>query len=169
MEKNIAIYISNQIDDCIKNNHTSYDISKMGIVGNTIHGFHQWTNGKRIIAGYHISKPEESGYYLLFIDWHRNDRYYLVIYPQNKSTTLAELQNISELDGNEVITWKYNPLKRDGKNHERKAYFKQLFGSTTIHIPIPTSYDEVGTFFDELISLCQKRIKADRIVDVLNE
>jgi len=169
MEKKVAIYICSQIEDCMKNNQTSYDISKLAIVGSTIHGFHQWTNGKTIIAGYHISKPEELGYYLFFIDWHRNNRYYLVIYPQNKSTTLAELQNISELNRKAVITWNYNPLKRDGKNQERKSYFKQLYGSTTIHIPIPTSCFEVGTFFDDLISLCQKRMKADRIVDVLNE
>ncbi|KQL50701.1 hypothetical protein AN964_24035 [Heyndrickxia shackletonii] len=170
MEKKVAAFICAQVDDCMMNNQTSYDIVKMNIVNGTINGFHQWTNGKPIIAGYHFSKPEESGYYLLFIDWHRNNRYYLVIYPQNKSTTLAEMQNIIEQDdGKEVITWKYNPLKRDGKNQERKAYFKQLFGSTHIHIPIPTSRYEVETFFDQLISLCQKRIKADRIVDVFKE
>lgn len=169
MDKKMAAYLCKQVDDCMKNNQTSYDIARMNTVNGTIYGFHQWTNGKSIIAGYHIAKPEEAGYYLLFIDWHRNDRYYLVIYPQNKSTTLAELQNISELEGKEVITWKYNPLKRDGKNQERKAYFKQLFDSTIIHIPIPTSCNEVGTFFDQLISLCQKRIRADRIVDIFKE
>ncbi|MBS4174944.1 hypothetical protein [Bacillus sp. FJAT-49736] len=167
MEKKIAIDICKQIDHYLKK-PTSYEIKKMEVEDGIIHGFHQWTNGKHIIAGYHIYKPDEPGYFLLFIDWHRNDRYYLVIYPQNKSTTLAELQNISILKSKTVITWRYNPLKRDGKNQERKAYFKQLFGSTDIQIPIPENLQEVSPFFDQLILLCQKRIRADRIVDIFD-
>jgi hypothetical protein len=166
VEKNVAKLICKHIEDFMKNNQTTYDIAKVDFTGGSIQGFHQWTNGKPLIAGYHVSIPEEKSYYLLFIDWHRNQNYYLVIYPFDKSTTLAELQTINELDGKEVITWKYNPLKRDGKNQQRKSYFKQIFGTTIVNITIPTSYHEVSHFFDQLFSLCQKRQKADRIVDV---
>jgi hypothetical protein len=64
--------------------------------------------------------------------------------------------------------WTYKPFKRDGKNDQRKAYFKQMFGSTTVEIKLPSSSSEVEGFFNQLFQLCQNRIKADRIVEVFD-
>lgn len=168
MEKKIALFITSQFDQLINNNQSSYEMEKLDLGNEMINGFHQWAKGKRYVAAYHVSKPDESNLYLLFIDWHRNHNYYLVIYSGNKSTTLAEINRVNEIDGENILTWVYNPLKRDGKNQQRKAYFKQIFGSTTIHLSIPKNVNEVPDFIAQLFALSRNRLKADQIVDVFD-
>lgn len=91
-----------------------------------------------------------------------------MIYAHDKSTTVAEIRPIKEIEGIPHLVWTYKPFKRDGKNDQRKAYFKQMFGSTTIEIKLPSSSSEVEGFFNQLFKLCQNRIKADRIVEVFD-
>ncbi|MFP7299202.1 hypothetical protein [Neobacillus niacini] len=166
MEKEAAIHLANLI---VNSKTGAYEIKKLETVNGTLPRFHQWTNGKQTLAGFEVTRVDsDTSYYFLFIDWHRNDNYYLVIYLHNKSTTAAELRVIEEIDGIPHIVWKYNPLKRDGKNLQRKSYFKQVFGSTTIQIKVPPSSLEVEEFFHQLFKLCQNRIKADKIVDVFD-
>ena len=166
MEKDEAVYLANLIK---KSKPATYEIKKIETVNGTLPRFHQWTNGKSTLAGFDVTRVDsDTSYYFLFIDWHRNDNYYLVIYLHNKSTTAAELRVIEQVDGSPHIVWKYNPLKRDGKNIQRKAYFKQMFGSTTVQLKVPASTFEVEEFFDQLFRLCQNRIKADKIVDVFD-
>ena len=166
MKKIEAVFLA----DLIKKSKTAkYDIKLLETVNETLLGFHQWTNGKQTVAGFEITRVDsDTSYYFVFIDWHRNDNYYLVIYLHNKSTTAAELRVIEEMDGIQHIVWMYNPLKRDGKNDQRKAYFKQMFGSRKVHIKIPSSPLDIEGFFDQLFRLCQNRIKADKIVDVFD-
>ena len=40
-------------------------------------------------------------------------------------------------------------------------------GSTTMNIPFPTSVLEVEPFVNQLFKLCQNRVRADRIVEIL--
>ncbi|MGG3468285.1 hypothetical protein ABES02_12480 [Neobacillus pocheonensis] len=166
MEKEQALFIAN----CMENaNSTNYELIKLETVSGTLPKFHQWTNGKKTLAAYDVRRPStDTGYYFVFIDWHRNDIYYLVIYAHDKSTTVAELRQVQEIDGSPHIVWRYQPFKRDGKNDQRKAYFKQMFGSTTVQIKLPASANEVDEFYTQLFKLCQNRIKADRIVDVFD-
>lgn len=166
MEKKQAIELSELIEAWGNSHALKFKVDKLVSVNDRLKDFHQWTNEKPIVAGYNITKLEENHYYFLFIDWHRNDNYYLVIYAQNKSTTLAEIRQIVENDGQLQLLWRYNPLKRDGKNDQRKAYFKQVFGSTTIHIPLPIDSVDVESFIDQLFILCSNRVKADRIVEI---
>lgn len=168
MEKQLAINVSTQINEWLKTNNSLYEIQKIETTLGTLHNFQQWTDGKPIIAAYHIQKIEEENYYLLFIDWHRSNKYYLVIYVGNKSTTAAEIREISEINEKPYLVWKYNPLKRDGKNQERKTYFKQVFGSLSVTIPLPVNPTEVEVFFDELYKLCRNRMRADRITEVFD-
>ncbi len=164
MKKIEAVYMADLIK---KSRPATYDIKEIETINGTLPHFHQWTNGKQTLAGFEVTKvASETSYYFLFIDWHRNDNYYLVVYMHNKSTTAAELRVIEEIDGIPHLTWMYKPLKRDGKNDQRKAYFKQMFGSTTVQIKVPSSFLEVEDFFNQLFRLCQNRINADRIVDV---
>ncbi|MBO0959794.1 hypothetical protein J1P26_08660 [Neobacillus sp. MM2021_6] len=166
MEKEQAIYLANQIND---SKPASYEIRKLETIGGTLPKFHQWTNGKQTLAAYEVSRPEnDTGYYFLFIDWHRNDNYYLVIYAHDRSTTCAEIRQIKDLDDGPHLVWSYKPFKRDGKNDHRKAYFKQMFGSTMVHIKLPPSPNEVEVFFTELFKLCQNRVRADKIVEVFD-
>lgn len=77
---------------------------------------------------------------------------------------------VKEKDNLELV-WKYNPLKRDGRNAERKAYFRQLVGSLDLRIPFPRegSVKEMNTFMDNLFKLCQVRQKADRVTEVFKD
>lgn len=166
MEKDQAIFLSNCIEE---SSGSTYEVNKLKTVGGTLPKFHQWTNGKQTLAGFKVIRPDHGvGYFLLFIDWHRNDNYYLVIYAQDKSTTIAEMRQVEEMEGVPHLVWKYNPLKRDGKNDQRKAYFKQTYGTTTVQIKLPSTSLEVEAFFNQLFLLCQKRIRADRIVEVFD-
>ncbi len=166
MEKDQAVYLADLLGKLAS---TMYDSKKLETVNGTLPRFHQWTNGKQTLAGYEVTRVDsDTSYYFLFIDWHRNDNYYLVVYLHNKSSTAAELRVIEEIDGIPHIIWKYTPLKRDGKNNQRKAYFKQMFGSTTVQIKIPQTPLEVEGFLNQLFRLCQNRLKADKIVDVFD-
>ncbi|MFD2445357.1 hypothetical protein ACFSO7_15440 [Bacillus sp. CGMCC 1.16607] len=166
MEKSQAITLSKLLDEWAKHPSITYELSKLETVRDQLHQFHQWSNGKPLVAGFHVAKLGINNYYFLLIDWHRNDNYYLVIYSGNKSRTLAEIQHIVEKDGKPYFHWKYNPLKRDGKNEQRKAYFKQVFGSLLLEIPLPSSLDQVEDFFDHVLMLCSNRTKADGIVEI---
>ena len=163
MEKKLAEHLSKYLE---RWNGPTYEVSKLPTLNNTLSQFHQWANGKPVIAAFDVAKPGEERYYYLFIDWHRNDNYYLVIYAHDKSTTIAELNKIIEEDDVSFLSWKYNPLKRDGKNDIRKSYFKQTFGSTTMNIPLPTSSSHVENFLDQVFKLCHNRVRADRVVEI---
>lgn len=166
MEKNEAVYLADLFE---RSQPAAFNLIKLETVNETLPHFHQWTKGKKTLAAFEVTRINtDTSYYFLFIDWHRNEKYYLVIYLHNKSTTAAELRVIEEIEGNPSIVWKYNPLKRDGKNAQRKAYFKQMFGSTKVHIKIPSSVLEVEQFLNQLFRLCQNRIKADKIVEVFD-
>lgn len=168
MEKKQAVTLSNYLELWTGSNSMTYELHKLTTPNDTLLHFHQWTNGKPLISAFEVVKPGHDGYFFLLIDWHRNGNYYLVIYTHNKSTTIAELNRTIEQDGVFQFVWKYNPLKRDGKNDIRKSYFKQTFGSITVQIPLPSSPLGVETFIDQLFKLCQNRLKADRIVEVFD-
>jgi hypothetical protein len=166
LQKEQAIFLSKIIE---RSDSAAYEIKKVETINGILPKFHQWTNGKHTLAAYEITRIDsDTSYFFLFIDWHRNDNYYLVIYAHDRSTTVAEIQQIKEIDGISQIVWMYKPFKRDGKNDQRKAYFKQMFGSTTVQIKLPESGTDVDVFLGQLFKLCQNRVKADRIVDVFD-
>ncbi len=169
MEKQLAQSIHHQIEKWDRTgNSTSYEIESLQIVEKFLPRFHQWTNEKKVIAGYSVTKIGFDSYYILLIDWHRNNNYYIVIYSANKSTTLAELQTVVSKENQYYLKWNYTPLKRDGKNNHRKSYFTKIFGSTHVEIPLPTSDKKVEEFFDQLFALCQNRKKADESVSSID-
>ncbi|MCL6570446.1 MAG: hypothetical protein K6T88_02020 [Bacillus sp. (in: Bacteria)] len=168
MEKEQALFLANLMENSYP---VGYEVKKLATVGGTLLKFHQWTNEKQTIGAYEVTRIESANsYYYIFIDWHRNDNYYLVIYTHNKSTTCAEIRQIKELEGGAGphLIWTYQPLKRDGKNNQRKAYFMQLFGTKTLQIKMPSSPFEVEEFYEQLFKLCQNRIQADRIAEVFD-
>jgi len=167
MEKQQAIVLRNYLERWNESGSATYELTQLDITNDTLINFHQWANRKPVVAAFDVNKLGHDRYFFLFIDWHRNNNYYLVIYAYNKSTTLAELNKVIEEDGETLLSWKYNPLKRDGKNDVRKSYFTQTHGTTTINIPLPTSVLEVEPFLNHVFKLCQSRVRADRIVDIL--
>jgi hypothetical protein len=167
MEKKQAVILSDYFERWNESGSSTYELTKLDTPNNTMINFHQWANRKPVVAAFDINRLGQDRHFCLFIDWHRNDNYYLVIYTHNKSTTLAELNKIVEEDDETHLSWKYNPLKRDGKNDVRKSYFKQTHGTTTMNIPLPTSVSDVESFLDQLFKLCRNRVRADRIVEIL--
>ncbi|WNB90897.1 hypothetical protein [Bacillus sp. NEB1478] len=168
MEKELAISIITLMDKWQEKPSAKYDVQKFRLTDNQLPDFHQWTKEKTVLAAFSVSIPEENGYYFLFIDWHRNDNFYLVIYTHNKSTTVAEIQRTSTIDEIPQLIWTYNPLKRDGKNDIRKSYFKQTFGSLTVHIPIPQKPKDVERFAADLFKLSHNRMRADKAHEIFN-
>jgi hypothetical protein len=166
VEKSQAMEIIDLFNSWSNSFSATYEIDQLETQGESLSRFHQWANSKTVLAGYNVIKIGENNLYFLFIDWHRNNNYYLVIFSSNKSTTFAEIHQVENHNGELQLHWKYNPLKRDGFNQQRKAYFKQVFGSTSVYIPLPTSSAEVEPFINQLFKLCSKRVKADGIVDV---
>jgi hypothetical protein len=166
LEKEQAKFISN----CIESIQSStFAIKNLEILNGTLTKFHQWTNGKPTLAAFKVTRADtDTSYYLLFIDWHRNDNYYLVIYAHDRSTTCAEIRQIQEIEEVPHLVWTYKPLKQDGKNDQRKAYFKQMFGAATVQIKLPSAPHEGEVFLTQLFKLCSHRIKADRIVNVFD-
>jgi hypothetical protein len=168
LEKEQAIFLAKLMENSYP---VGYEVKKLATIGGTLLKFHQWSNGKPTIGAYEVTRTDSAtSYYFLFIDWHRNDNYYLVIYTHNKSTTCAEIRHIQDLEDGvgPHLVWTYQPLKRDGKNSQRKAYFMQKFGTTTLQIKLPSTPIEVEEFYKQLFKLCQNRIRADRIVDVFD-
>jgi hypothetical protein len=169
MDKSSAVYIQQKLEHWGQHSRSSYAIDKLELSGNTLKSFHQWANGKQTVAAFQVTNRNNETFYLLLIDWHRNDNYYLVIYLHDKSSTAAEIHHTEEdLAGNSILSWTYNPLKRDGLNAERKAYFKQVFGSITMQIPLPQATTETESFLNEIFTLVRNRLRVDRITELFN-
>jgi hypothetical protein len=159
LEKEKVIFISN----CIEQTTSSlYEIKKLDTtVKNFLPGFQK---GKEAFSGFEVTGLDSDTTYRFIFIQSQNENYHLVIYSQNKKA-IAELKEIELIDGEPYLVWKYNPLKRDGMNQERKAYFKKTFGSTTIQILLPRSSSDIETFFNQLFTLCQNRQEADHSVE----
>jgi hypothetical protein len=169
MDKPAAVSIQYQLEQWSQHRQSTYTISKLAINNSKLNGFHQWADGKPITAAFHVMDRNYESFFLLLIDWHQNENYYLVVYLQDKSSTAAEIHRTAEdHDGRLSIFWTYNPLKRDGLNAERKAYFKQVFGSTTMQIPLPQTAVETETFLDQIFNLGRNRLRVDRIAELFN-
>ncbi len=167
MKKHEALLLAEQIRGM--KDSTMFEVTEVAGEVESLKDFHQWTNGKPLAAAFYTEKLHEEGFYLLFIDWHRNDNYYLVVYPSNKSTTLCEIQTLVEHDGRLFLKWRYNPLKRDGKNQLRKAYFQQRNGSSIVEIPFPESPADSENFLEDLFTLCRNRRQADQSPQFFSE
>ncbi|WP_219835626.1 hypothetical protein [Paenibacillus sp. R14(2021)] len=152
---------------------SAYDITRISMDGLPLQGFHQWANGKPLVNAYHVKRLEGGALYLLFIDWHRNDSYYAVLYAGDKSTTHAEIRQLVYDDGGRPshLKWTYNPLKRDGGNAIRKAFYKQKWGGTEVTFPVlgVLKEEETDLFLASLFEAVERRLQADRSPELFDE
>jgi hypothetical protein len=163
MEKKRAAALSEQIEQWRQGNASAYEVDKLVLAGETLKNFHQWTDKKHVIAGYKVTELGEDAFYVLLIDWHRSENYYLVLYTANKTTTAAEIhRTVVNEAGQLALFWQYTPLKRDGLNAERKAYFKQVVGSASIEIAFPEAPQDVEALMAKLFALGRTRLIAER-------
>jgi hypothetical protein len=159
LKKDQVVLLSDWIE---QSTSTLFEIKKLDTtVKNFLPGFQK---GKEAFSGFEVTRLDSNTIYrFIFIHSQPNEDFQFVIY-SHKKKALAELKQIEMIDGHPHLIWKYNPLKRDGLNQDRKTYFIKTFGSTTLQIPLPKSSSDVETFFDQLFTLCQNRLEADTIV-----
>lgn len=105
----------------------------------------------------------KTAYWFLFIEWNPNHGFYLIVYPEKRTGPLIEIHKVS----NKNLQWKYSPAKRDGKNIDRKEYFKKYFQSTDVEISIPENFKEVEDFIQEIFQLTENRLKSDSLDEVV--
>ncbi|SDD52527.1 HNH endonuclease [Paenibacillus sp. CF095] len=133
--------------------------------GDTVTSFHQWADNKPVLGLFLIGNAGGEQLYFLIIAWNQKvkDNYYLVTFPYNRSRPITELHK-TETFGNTAVTslvWKYKPMKRDGKNQERKQYFKNYYGDLNVTLSLPQVNSEVEVFIEDLFLLCKIRMTTD--------
>lgn len=126
-------------------------------------GFHLWADGKPCLGAFHLTARSGRSLWIALIDWHVNGDYYVILMPSSRTKVLAELHELQALDGDLLLKWNYRPVKRDGRNAERTAYFTEAFQSTEVCIAFPASSDDVDDFLTELFLLASSREKADKL------
>lgn len=163
MNRSQAKKIASLLTSAARNDGSKYKFSKK-IQTRRLSGFHQWADGHQYEGAFLIE--DESGHrlWILLIDWREQDNFYVVLFPESKIGPIAEIHKlISRAPNDLVLTWRYSPSKRDGRNEERKAYFVEAFLSKEVQISVPVRNEEVDDFIDELFSLADSRLKADEL------
>lgn len=131
--------------------------------------FHTWVDGNKQTIGIVKLTHSETSDTLFFVilHWSKDRQYYLLIFPENKSTVFAEIgQYEKDARGIDCLHWQYSPAKRDGKNSERKKYFEESFGTTNVIINLPESREEpeeVCRFINKLFVIAATRSRADSL------
>ena len=125
--------------------------------------FHHWATNKRFEGGFLFKNDLGEKLWILLIEWNPKFGYYLIIFPDDKSGPLAEIhKHFTDVDG-DYMRWIYSPSKKDGRNNERKEYFKKYFQSDEVIISMPSSREYVQGFIDEIFSLAENRVAADAL------
>lgn len=150
-------------------NHTvcGYEIKTLTVDDHMV-GFHQWVDYKEISGAYFVNSNKNENLYLFLIDWREEDDYYIVLYPENKSGPIAELHTTLLLHDDLYLKWKYKPMKRDGRNPERKLQFEKFMLTTDILLKLPQKEEDLKEFLDELFTLARNRVAADGL-SVIND
>lgn len=134
--------------------------------GRPLKDFHKWADGKKLVSCDRIVRDDGEGLFLVLIDWHERGDFYCVLFPLDRSNPHAEVWQM-EIDGAvETLQWTYRPVKRDGRNPERLAYFKKHVGATSVGVAVPNQATEVPRFFRDLFALVDNRERADRLDSV---
>lgn len=142
-----------------------YKISNLPIENGQIFNFQQWANGRKCEGAFLVSNQTEQSYWFVLIDWYDRGDYYLIIYPENHSSPLIEIHKTkTEAEtGIKNFLWKYSPSKRDGQNEQRKVYFSKFAHGTDVIISFPKEVFEMNSFFEEIFSLVDIRLKSDNL------
>lgn len=162
MERKRAKMMAGLLASNIYTGPSNYRLTKH-ISQKKLSGFHQWADDLPCEGAFLLKDKSGTGYWILFIDWHGDNNFYLVIFPESKSGPIAEIHRLTVNNNQAVLHWRYSPIKRDGKNDERKAYFTEAFLSTEVQISVPETRHDVDDFIGELFSLASSRAKADSL------
>lgn len=139
-----------------------YKVEKI-IEEKKISGFHEWVDYKELHGAFLIRRDDGKAYWLLLIDWKMDDTYYLVLMSEKRSNLYAQIHQVEKGKFGNQLVWKYSPNKWDELNKERKKYFTNYYGDTRVTIDLPNDKNDVEDFLDELFSLVENRIKAEKL------
>jgi len=140
-----------------------YQISSSPIENGRLYDFHQFANGEKCEGVYCVKNKYGQSYWFVLIEWNRKIGYYLIVFPENRSGPLIEIHKTEVKIGFENLLWKYSPSKRDGRNALRKAYFSKFVPGGNVVISLPKEVFEMNSFFEDVFSLANIRLKADNL------
>lgn len=139
----------------------AYNVVQQRLDGTTMSNFHEWANEKNYEGAFLISNQYDERYWFVLIEW-KPQRYYLVLFPDDRSGPLLEIHQLETDDkSNQYLEWTYKPTKRDGKNADRVEYFKKFYFDSAVTISFPSDENELPDFYDEIFSLLDTRVKSD--------
>lgn len=162
MDRSEAKKISRLLASAAESLGATYSLKK-NLKGKSLDGFHQWVDGRPCEGAYFFADHEGDGLWILFIDWRIQGSFYLILFPESRSTPLAEIHRLTIENGEKLLHWRYSPSKRDGRNDERRSYFVDAFLSDHVKISVPEDVADVSDFVEELFSLATSRKKADEL------
>lgn len=132
-------------------------IKRMELVDGMVLGFDTNIDGRDAVGAFEFTMLDGQKYFLFFVPWRLDERYYLVLHVQG---ILNALIGTAEVHG-KVVHWRYKPSKRDGRNEERKQRFVAEYGSLMASMHVPQIASEVEDFLKELVEVAQVRIHAE--------
>lgn len=162
MNKSLAKTISRLLRQFASNSSPDFRLTRT-TTAKPLVGFHKWADGKPLISADRILRDNDDAMRLLLIDWHEDDEFYCVLYPDDRSSPIAELWSIEETAAGDQLVWNYRPVKRDGKNEQRKNYFSQIAGDLTLRVALPTTVEDVPPLLCNLFALHDYRLAADQL------
>ena len=147
------------IRDQINESNSFQLLNQWELVNNTLERFHGWAKNKHCHCAYLIGDGNTK-YWFLFIKWQPN-KYYLVIYPEDRTVALAEIHKVSKQKNGSEFEWQYRPSKQDNNNDLRRNRFKQLEGTLTVRIALPDGEVTLDDFLGNVFNVVDSRQKAD--------
>ena len=147
------------IRDQINESNSFRIVEQWKLVNNKLEGFHQWAKNKHCHDAYLIGDGNTE-YWFLFINWQPN-KYYLVIYPEDRTVALAEIHKVSKQKNGSEFEWQYRPSKQDNNNGLRRDRFKQMEGTLTVRIALPEGEVTLDDFLVNVFNVVDSRQKAD--------
>lgn len=150
----IAHFVSESIIDIKQLDSKEWESMSFQYIGKDEYGL----NEPDIISMFDI-KHDDSIYRIAIMNWsgRRPGDYYLIIYDKNKGMKIL-CQMYKYNDGH--LNWKYSPRKRDIDNQARKKRFSEMYGSTEVHVPLPSSIVSAYEFLSNILTLANVRKKA---------
>lgn len=162
MNRKLAEVISSSIANFSASHSPDFSIVREH-ASTYLNNFHKWVNKRYLISADRVTRDDGSDLYVVLVDSKKKDftNFYCMLFPNDRSAVYAEIWKVVTAGGQDALTWKYIPKKRDGLNDQRMQYFKQHIGSLTMQISIPTDLDSVPRFLRDLFDLADNRVKAD--------
>lgn len=129
-----------------------------------LESFHQWVDGKPLVANLEVTRSNGLVRNLLLIEWAGESNWYVVVFPVSRNAPLAELHRVDRDCAVPTLRWLYKPSKRDGRNADRTAYFRRQCGSGEVRINLPATSGDFGKFLQEVFDLVDNRLAADALL-----